>query len=268
MFRRRSSGGLSEALRRSKDPDLGDLHAAIGARQEQVAELELELFETRAELARFQMDLQRRVGPLQARVADLRQQVIQARHKAERRAQWGDRAEAEDAPPDVSAQYERTWRRPPKDLPREPKRPPDAATKAQIKAEYRALAKRFHPDLASDPNEKKWREKVMAEVNQAYAEGDLAALRRLAAQADRPAPVTDRTREQELAALRAEVKRLDTLIAGLQAELDRLTRSAEVKVMLDASIARRSGGDLLGDMAADLRREIAELEYELSELQG
>ncbi len=268
MFRRRSSSGLSEALRRSKDPDLAGLHARIGERQERAAELEFELFETRAELARFQAEMQRRIGPLQARLADLHQQVIQARHRAERLAQWGDRAEAEDAPPDVSAQYERTWRRPPSNLPPEPKKPPDEATKAQIKAEYRALAKRFHPDLTSDPDEKKWREKMMAEVNQAYSDGDLAALRRLAAQADRPAPATERTREQELAALRGEVKRLDVLIAGLRAELDRLTRSAEVKLMLDATIARRAGGDLLAEMASDLRHQVAELEFELSELQG
>jgi hypothetical protein len=250
------------------DPELAELHARIGDRQERVAELELELFETRAELARFQSELQRRIGPLQARLADLRSEVVQARHRAERRAQWGTRAEAEDAPPDVSAQYERTWHRPSRELPPEPKKPGDEATRAQIKAEYRALAKRFHPDLASDPEEKKWREKIMAEVNAAYAQGDLAALRKLADRADRPLAPTERTREQELAALRGEVKRLDALIAGLQAELGRLTRSAEVKLMLDASIARRAGGDLLGEMAEDLRHQIADLEFELSELQG
>jgi hypothetical protein len=149
---------------------------------------------------------------------------------------------------------------------REPKPAPDAATKGQIKAEYRALAKRFHPDLTSDPDEKKWREKVMAEVNQAYADGDLAALRKLAGQADRPERGPEKSRDEILIELRREVKRLDGVIAQLQAEVGRLTRSSEVKLMLDASIARREGRDLLSEMAADLRREIVELELELAEL--
>jgi hypothetical protein len=207
------------------------------------------------------------VGPLQSRLDDLRKDVARARHRAERRAQWGARAEDEDdAPPDVFAQYERTWRKPPEGMSREPKPAPDAATKGQIKAEYRALAKRFHPDLTSDPDEKKWREKVMAEVNQAYADGDLAALRKLAGQADRPERGPEKSRDEILIELRREVKRLDGVIAQLQAEVGRLTRSSEVKLMLDASIARREGRDLLSEMAADLRREIVELELELAEL--
>lgn len=268
MFRRRGSGSLSEALRRSKDPELADLDAQVSDRQEQVAELELELFEMRAELATFQAEMARRVGPLQGRISDLRKEVSQARHRAERRAQWGARAESdEDAPPDVFAQYERTWRKPPASAAKETKPPPDAATKNRIKAEYRALAKRFHPDLTGDPEEKKWREKVMAEVNQAYANSDLEALRKLAERADRPDKAPEKTREQILVELRREVNRLDAVIAKLQADVGRLTRSAEVKLMLDASIARREGRDLLAEMAADLRREIVELELELAELE-
>ncbi len=268
MFRRRSSGSLSEALRRSRDPELAELDAQVSQRQEQVAELELDLFEMRAELAGFQAEMARRVGPLQTRLSDLRKEVTQARHRAERRAQWGARAESEDdAPPDVFAQYERTWRKPPAGPAKVNKPEPDAAAKSQIKAEYRALAKRFHPDLTSDPEEKKWREKVMAEVNQAYADGDLEALRKLSGREDRPESGPEKSREQVLVELRREVKRLDAVISKLQAEVGRLTRSAEVKLMLDASIARREGRDMLADMAADLRREIVELELELAELE-
>ncbi|MGA9190520.1 MAG: J domain-containing protein [Anaerolineales bacterium] len=268
MFRRRSSGSLSEALRRSRDPELAELDSQVSHRQEQVAELELELFEMRAELATFQAEMGRRLGPLQTRLSDLRTEVTQARHRAARRAQWGERAESEDdAPPDVFAQYERTWRKTPEGVPREPKPAPDAATKREIKAEYRALAKRFHPDLTGDLDEKKWREKVMAEVNQAYADGNLAELRKLANRADRPERGPQKSREQILVELRKEIKRLDTVVAQLQAEVGRLTRSAEVKLMLDASIARREGRDLLAEMAADLRREIVELELELAELE-
>ena len=55
-----------------------------------------------------------------------------------------------------------------------------ASQRRRTRTLYRALAKRFHPDLASDPSEKPWREQMMTKVNDAYRAQDLAALRQLA----------------------------------------------------------------------------------------
>ena len=46
----------------------------------------------------------------------------------------------------------------------------------ETKKLYHALAKRFHPDLTSDPDDKQWREQLMSQINAAYAERDLATL--------------------------------------------------------------------------------------------
>lgn len=266
MFRRRRSGILGEALRRSQDPELADLQEMISERQERVAELELEYFEARADLARFQTEVNRRLTPLQTRLRELQDQVVRARRQAAHRAQWGERAGTDEVPVDVLEQFERTWRKQPSQPSQAPPAKVDDRTKTLIKTEYRRLAKRFHPDLTSDPDEKKWREGVMAQVNQAYADGDLAKLRELAGKERRPAKEVTKSREEVLAEMRREVGRLDKLIRQLEAELSRLTRSAEVKLMLDASIAEREGRDLIGEMASDLRRTIAELEIELVEL--
>jgi DnaJ-class molecular chaperone len=46
-----------------------------------------------------------------------------------------------------------------------------------LKRLYREIAKRIHPDLATDDAERAKRNQLMAEVNRAYADGDEARLR-------------------------------------------------------------------------------------------
>lgn len=265
MFRRRNSG-LSRALQRSQDPELAALYDELAERREEVAALELELFEARSDLAAFEAEVDRRLGGLKDRVDQLERELKQARRQAARRGQWGERAERGDVPYDVLEQFEKTWRRsaPPAAEAKEKKL--DAGSKEAIKQLYRQLAKRFHPDLTVDPEEKKYREQVMAQVNEAYAEGNLAKLQELAETPDRPQPEVERTREQVVADLRAEIRRLDGVIHQLRSALARLTRSHEVQLMLEASMAERQGRDLIAELARDLRQDIAEMEAELAQL--
>lgn len=268
MFRRRSSGALQRALQRSRDPELAELYDALAERRERVAALELELFEARAELAGFMARVEQKLGPLEARIRELDQELAAARRAASRRGQWGERARRGEIPADVLEQFEKTWRRSPAGAEHGPKRESAEVSKDEIKRLYRALAKRFHPDLTVDPEHKKYCEKIMAEINAAYARGDVAKLRELMDTPERPVPESEKTREQLLVELRAEVRRLDGVIRQLESALARLTRSEEVQLMLEASMARSQGRDLLREMAADLRREIAEKQAELAALQG
>lgn len=265
MFRRRSHG-LSRALQRSQDPELAALYDELAERREQVAALELELFEARSDLAAFEAEVDRRLGGLKDRVDQLQRELKIARRQAARRAQWGERAERGEVPYDVLEQFEKTWRRsaPPAADAKEKKL--DEGSREEIKKLYRQLAKRFHPDLTVDPQEKKYREGIMAQVNEAYADGNLAKLRQLVDTPDRPQPELERTREQIIADLRAEIRRLDGVIHQLRSSLDRLTRSHEVQLMLEASMAEQQGRDLIAEMASDLRQEIANMEAELANL--
>lgn len=264
-FRPRRGGLRSRGLSPAGDPEIARLERELARRQARVAELQLELFDTRAEVARFEREMEARLGPLQARLEALQEELRQARHRAALRGQWGERAERGEVPVDVQAQFERTWRPRPSPPPPPPKKP-EPKDERSLKDLYRELARRYHPDLTTDPEEKRWRSARMAEINQAYREGNLEALRRLAEAPARPAPSPPPTREARLAALQAEIRRLDDLIAHLEAELGRLTRSHIVELMLEASLARRAGRDLLGEMAADLEAQIAEVQAELASL--
>ena len=258
MFRKRSS--LSDTLREATDPELKTLRAKISERQEKVAELELELFDMRVSLEEFERQLEVRIRPLERELADLKAQLRESRHEAERRAQWGQEV---DEAPDVIRQFERAWT-PGTSKPKP--QPPQKPEQTELKALYRDLAKRFHPDLTTDPEEKAWREEMMAAVNAAYQSNDLNALLELQQQPDRPPQKRRQTREELLAELSAEVLRLDGLIAKLTRQLDALASSPLAQLQLDVSMGRQAGHDLLAQIARDLELEIARVKAELASI--
>ncbi len=261
MFGRRNRSTLSSTIREARDPELRALRQQISERQETVAELELELFDLRVSLGKFESQLEQRIRPLERELADLQAQLRKSRHEAERRAQWG--IGLEEAP-DVIRQFEQAWT--PGASKAEPRAPAKRPEPSALKSLYRELAKRFHPDLTTDPEEKAWREEVMAAVNEAYQSQNLQALHELQQQPDRPPSRVGQTRDELLAELSAEVLRLDRLIAKLRRHLDELSGSGLAQLQLDVSIARQSGQDLLGQIAREIQLEIAKTKAEITAL--
>ncbi|TET96851.1 MAG: hypothetical protein E3J30_10745 [Anaerolineales bacterium] len=264
MFQKRNRRSLKQALERAGDSDLRSLEVDVAERQERVAQLQFELSDTQADLERFEREYEVQVGSLQQRLISLEAEVEQARLRAAHRAQWGDRADSPDFNVDVVEQFRRTWA--PREKPPEPQPPVSEETRAELKQLFRVLAKRFHPDLVTDPEEKRRREKVMAQVNDAYAAQNLSVMRKLAQKPDRPETPATKTREQIIVDLKAEIVRLDRVILALERQLQELINSHTVRLMLEVSIAERDGGNLLAEMAADIRTEIASLEAELEAL--
>jgi hypothetical protein len=265
MFKKKSRGTLKGTIDRTAHPEILDLRAAVAERQEEVAELELELSDTRVELSRFEVEFDARVGRLRDRLEDLKTELEESRHRAAHRAQWGDRAEDEEIP-DVMEQFKKTWTR--REEPPEP--PPaetaDEVTKEELKTLFRTLAKMYHPDLVTESYQKKLRVQMMAKINQSYAAQDVGTLKAILEAPSQEEPTPKRTRSELVAELRREVRRLDDVIFNLTQELNRLTNSEMVKLMLDVSISQRTGRDVLAEMAADVLAEIAQVESELASI--
>jgi predicted nucleic acid-binding Zn-ribbon protein len=265
MFRGRR-GSLKKALEEAGDAELRELQEELSLRQERVAQLEFELADTRADLSRFESTYEAKLGPLENRIEELKADLEQARIRSARRAQWGERLESEDQPVDVLEQFRKTWT--PRDKPPEPPPAPevDDVSKEQMKTIFRALAKRFHPDLVTDPKLKLWRQDVMAQINEAYAAQDMAALQKFVERPDRPEEKVEKTREQQIADLYKEIRRLDQVIRDLERTVKDLINSHTVKLMLEVSIAAQQGRDLLQEMANAMKSDIAKMEAELASL--
>ncbi|MBI3159767.1 MAG: J domain-containing protein [Chloroflexi bacterium] len=267
--RKRSSQPNTTDKRLSADSALERLRERLNKKREYIAILELELFNTRAEMAEWGKVYNERIAPLEERLRLLRRMLYEAL-ETQRGAD-----EVLDGPEDFELPEEDEEGEDPfayrgrangrnghngkngKTLP--PKLEED------IRRLFRELAKRFHPDLTGDAEEKAWREQIMTRVNQAYTERDLETLTKLAEQPDRPV-TQKKTREEEVKALRKELKRLDGVIADLKATIRVLEESPVMQLKSEARMQRRDGRDLLTEMEASLKEQIDDLEEHLTVL--
>ncbi|MCB2178455.1 J domain-containing protein [bacterium] len=260
--KRTSQTRNNKSLQSTADAELTSLRLRLNKKREYIAILELELFNTRVTIHEFMVQYNERVGHLEEYLRTLRRKLYEALES--------QRPDPEEAPPEAFEEEDEEftyqereenngWRK----IGSQKKSKFSPKMEEQIKSLFRELARRFHPDLTSDPEEKKWREEVMTRVNQAYAARDLKALRSLAEQPDRPVDSPNQTKEQEIASLRAELKRLDTVIADLKARIKHLEESPAWQLKMESRLKRRSGSDLLSEMEAKFREQIADLEEHL-----
>ena len=255
---------------RTNAEQLGDIRRQIEAAEIELIEQEAELVDLRVELSAFRLLYDTRVGRRIAEMDEIEIQIKRCRERISRYRQWGPggmpktRGGKEYVP--VEEQYRRTWQQPPEPSPPPYVPPVDAATEDEIKALYRRLCRRFHPDLTQDPQERAWRTDMMAEVNAAYAARSLVELRALAEKKEY-APAS---REYRLAALREKLQHIRQRLREVRQEYHDLTHSPTMQMNLDAKLARRKGRDLLAEMATqvekDLERKRAELDFMLVQL--
>jgi len=259
--KKRNSNHKKSNLQSTSDAELTKLRVRLNKKREYIAILELELFNTRVALHEFSVIYNEQVTPLENRLSQLRRKLYEVLE--EKRGNDGethpDFSEPEEPEFTYKDKGDNGWRK----IGEKKRKPHSPKQEEKIRLLFRELAKRFHPDLTNDPVEKKWREEVMTKVNQAYANRDLKTLQALSEQPDRPAPSAVQTREQEIAGLKAELKRLDGVISDLKARIRHLEESPAWQLKLEARMQRRSGADLLTEMEKKLKEQIADLEEHL-----
>jgi hypothetical protein len=141
---------------------------------------------------------------------------------------------------------------------------PDPATRADLKSLYRDLAKRAHPDLATDAADRAARGALMADINAAYARFDLSVLKAIRARLTASATSADRSADRDW--LRAEIDRLDRLIVTLRADIADYNRSDWMVMKLDAALARSRGLDWFAQARRQIEARLAERRRELQHL--
>lgn len=233
----------------------------MNKKREYIAILELELFNTRVSLHEINILFNERISPLEQRLRNLRRllyEKLETQHGPDE-----DQEHEFSDPEEPDFTYQDTggngWRK----IGGKKKKSQSPKQEEEIRNLFREMAKRFHPDLTSDPEEKKWREEIMTKVNQAYANRDLKTLKALAEQPDRPAASIMQTNEQEIKSLKKELKRLDGVIADLKGRINHLEESPAWQLKMEARMARRSGSDLLTEMENKVNEQIEDLKERL-----
>lgn len=129
--------------------------------------------------------------------------------------------------------------------------------KGELKQLYRQLARRFHPDLAQDETDRAYRTEVMAAVNGAYRAGDLEHLRQLLLRPEAtPHPQSAQNDQQLAQALLQEIARCQHRLQEIRQELAKLEKGESYRFYRRYLQAKKSGRDLLREMAHQIKEEI------------
>ncbi|MBI5507550.1 MAG: hypothetical protein HY903_02235 [Deltaproteobacteria bacterium] len=207
--------------------DLGGFEAMLEVRLWREHELELRLA--------------RVIGYLEAWGALLRQTP---RAKVERRGRRLNRRQAAAArpslePPAVDA-------------------PPPPPTDLRLKDAYRALARRFHPDLASSEAERLRFSALMVRINDLYRDGDLTRLLALFSDSEER-PEDDPAVEEStaLAKLRERLQWLEGVRDNLADEHKTLENSATFGLWRRHQAALAANGDLIHELKGELEDKIS-----------
>lgn len=129
---------------------------------------------------------------------------------------------------------------------------------AELKRLHRRLARRLHPDLATDDAERERLSALMARVNDAYTRRDRSALELIAERLFAGEVDAEISLEERIAHARRRAEALEGIAAVLGRERDRLLASATRKLFEEAARRARAGGDFLADMRREVGAEAAE----------
>jgi hypothetical protein len=139
----------------------------------------------------------------------------------------------------------------------DPLEEPTSAPVLDLKALFRELAKRIHPDFATDAHDAHRRTRLMAQANDAYLREDAAVLQRMLNGFD---PVTGHTSseavEAELARTADLIQQVQHDIATAESDLEAAARSDSALLQQRCIDAALQGRDLLAEMAARVHGQI------------
>ncbi|XUL89466.1 J domain-containing protein [Streptomyces galilaeus] len=251
------------------------LERAVRAAEQALIEYEIAVDTFRIEVENFSRLHHQKLGPMYSRLDELDARIAEA--KAARTGdpediRLADEARARVMPMPAVEELFHGWMDGDGLFPEaaamltdQPVRPPQRVRPSEeARKLYRELARKAHPDLAQDDNERKRREEFITRVNAAYSRGDAPLLRELAEEwAAGPAPAERGPSPSEELYARlewlAQRKELLTLVA-------RELEEGAIGSML--RIAPDDPDRLLDEIADQLLAQVAEREAELAALLG
>jgi len=239
------------AVQKYQDPRLSALRLEAEALENQLAELESEKAEIEREIHAFNLRHEQELGPILEEILE-----IQAERKRQR---------AQEQPDDEEAQAEYEWAkekyeeysRAVEDAQEEERIELSEEETDELKDLYRSASKECHPDAVDETQEEEAQE-LFVELQEAYEQNDLEAVRDIASRVERGAFGSRSEEVGDVEKLEEEVERLQERVEDVEQEIDVLRASEAYQTItdvddLDAYFADRK--ERLEDELARLREE-------------
>jgi hypothetical protein len=134
----------------------------------------------------------------------------------------------------------------------------------EMKRLYRDVAKRIHPDLTSDREDRTKRQQLMAEANDAYERGDESKLAKILTEYEcSPEAVQGEGPGAELIRVIRRISQARSRLAEIEAELQEFLRSDLYHLKSRLEEAQKDGRDLLKEMIEKVESQIAQAKRRL-----
>lgn len=256
---------MTGTLIRSLTPEEEELdkrRAEVAALSATLAEKEQELEDLRIALSRFNSRYLEKVGRKYAELDEVLAKVAEA--EARRKPQ--DKAAAQEATT-ARAKASETAAELRGQLAREREiSGPDEATD-ECKRLYRKIATIIHPDKSTDETSREVRTRLMAELNEAYAQRDVNRMREILREWDSsPDTVTGDGAGADLVRVIRTLAQIRRRIARIEEETRQVKASDVFGLMDDERKAREAGRDLLAEMATAVQSRVDQAKQQLSAL--
>jgi len=228
----------------------------LQALENRLIELELQLANLRGELTAFETLYLKTVGvryaeldEIEAQIAELLAQREPENPKAQETAREA-RARAEESRTGTTelAIKEAKWFSP----------------SSSLKNLYREVARRIHPDLAANEADRAKRQRLMAQANQAYENGDEAKLRAILEEYETsPEAVFGEGAGVDLVRVIRKIAQVKRRLAEIDAEMQQIMASELFELKKKVDDGAKQGRDVLEEMASAIQSQISERQAEL-----
>lgn len=240
-------------LETPEEKELARLKAELSALVAELGEYELDLATLTFALGAFEREYIRRVGSKYAELDEIEAQIAEA-NAASATATDDARQAASAARTQANKSKEEVNEAKPKSGEKE------FAPSARLKAMYRLLASKAHPDLAENEEERRSRTEFLKAVNVAYQEQDLERLQELTHEWElRPEAITGDDIGAQLVRLIRNLDLTRIRIAATLREIDGIKASEINTLYLKAKELKLEKRDLLAELALDLEQKIRNL---------
>jgi len=243
-----------------EERELSKKLSELATLEAELAQRELDLATLRAELHAFENRYLRIVGVRYAEIDEIEAQIGEAlarlnakdskaqEQAAEARAQAKESAEATG---NIKEQEEPIKFKPSENL----------------KKLYWEVAKRIHPDLATDEEERIRRQRLMAEANRAYEEGDEERLRAILREwEESPESVKGDGPGTELVRVIRKIAQVEERLRNIEIEINQLKESDLYRLKTKVEEMEIEGIDQLAEMAEQLDEQIEDARKILAEI--
>lgn len=225
----------------------------------ELADCELRAANLRAELGAFERRYLHFVGSRYSELDELNAQVAEQVAKAQ-----PDNPRAQQAARDARSRANSTKSTAGEKAAQAPK--PFQAS-PQLKRLYRDVARKIHPDLTSDRDDRAKRQGLMAQANEAYELGDETQLTKILAEYEcSPEAVQGEGAGPELIRVIRRISQARSRFSEIEAELQELVRSELHQLKMRVDEAEKGGRDIVAEIVAKVDDQVAQAKRRLENL--